>query len=116
MHDIAIGRIYQAEPCGHRVLVDRLWPRGVERAHAPFDEWIPEAAPTTTLRRWYGHDSERHAQFLGRYRAELDAEADGPALTLLLAMGAAGSLVLVTAARDLPMSHVPILRDWLLHR
>ena len=60
---------------GARILVDRLWPRGVSKAKAALDDWIKEVAPSTELRKWFGHDPARWAEFQRRYRAELRAQS-----------------------------------------
>ena len=68
---VGLRRVYDADDSGYRVLVDRLWPRGLTKADAALDEWLKDAAPSTELRRWYGHDVERFEEFARRYRAEL---------------------------------------------
>jgi len=110
---VEIARAYDAvaEPSGRRVLVDRLWPRGVARAGAPFELWLKDAAPSTELRRWYGHEPARFAGFASRYRDEL---ADGPgreAVEELRSMAATEPVVLVTATKDLERSGASVLRD-----
>ena len=77
---VVVARVYDAGAAGggHRVLVDRLWPRGVARAALAHDEWAKDLAPSDALRRWYGHDPARFAEFARRYRAELDAPGDPP--------------------------------------
>ena len=74
--DVRIKRAYEtaAESDGYRVLIDRLWPRGVSRERAAIDEWARELAPSTELRRWFGHDPARFAEFRRRYLAELAAQ------------------------------------------
>lgn len=70
---IRTARIYD-EPTGedgYRVLVDRVWPRGIAKADAQLDEWLKEAAPSTELRKWFGHDPERFTEFAKSYRSEL---------------------------------------------
>ena len=76
--DVRLKRAYDpAEPGdGYRVLVDRLWPRGVSKERARLDEWARELAPSAELRTWFGHDPERFAEFERRYRAELAAHGD----------------------------------------
>lgn len=71
--NIRIKRVYeQAEPTdGYRILVDRLWPRGITKDAARLDEWIKEIAPSAALRTWFGHKEERFAEFAERYKAEL---------------------------------------------
>lgn len=77
---IRVGRVYhpRTRADGFRVLVDRLWPRGLRKSLADLDEWCRAVAPSTALREWYGHDPDRFDDFGRRYRAELDM-ADGAA-------------------------------------
>src|SRR3954452_20406034 len=98
--DIRLKRAYDPpEPSdGYRVLIDRLWPRGVRRAEASLDEWARELAPSAELRRWFGHDPERFGEFRRRYTAEL-AEQDDK-LRELRRRARHGTLTLVYAARD----------------
>ena len=72
--EMKVGRVYDppAPGDGTRVLVDRLWPRGLTKAKAHIDEWCKEVAPSTELRKWYHHDPARFAEFTHRYRAELE--------------------------------------------
>jgi uncharacterized protein YeaO (DUF488 family) len=93
------------------VLVDRLWPRGVAKTDAPFDEWCKDVAPSTELRRWYGHDPARFAEFRRRYRAELKEPERAAALEYLRSLDAAGDLVLVTATKDVEHSAAEVLRQ-----
>ena len=108
-------RIYASddEP-GYRVLVDRLWPRGVSKADAALDEWLKDVAPSTELRRWYGHDPSRFAEFDRRYRAELDEPPAADAARHLLDLHHL-RLVLLTATRDVERSGAIVLRDHLAH-
>lgn len=92
-----------------RVLVDRLWPRGLAKADAVYDEWLRDAAPSTELRRWFSHDPERFDEFARRYRAELEVEPAAPALARLRAVAAGGPLTLLTATRDVETSHARVL-------
>jgi uncharacterized protein YeaO (DUF488 family) len=74
---VEVVRVYEdpgRSPGEHRVLVDRLWPRGLTKTSVDFDEWEKDVAPSTELRRWYGHDPGRFAEFARRYRAELAGE------------------------------------------
>jgi uncharacterized protein YeaO (DUF488 family) len=108
-----VGRIYDDDHTpAHRVLVDRLWPRGLAKADAPIDEWLQSVAPTTALRRWYGHDPARFSEFARRYRAELAGPA-AAAVDHLTALAATGPVRLVTATRDVPHSAAQVLRDHL---
>ncbi len=99
------------QPGDHRVLVDRLWPRGVRRAALDLDEWAKDLAPSTELRRWYGHEPERFAAFADRYRAELAAPEQVARCGALLARAAGRRLVLLTATRDLERSAAWVLRE-----
>jgi uncharacterized protein YeaO (DUF488 family) len=76
---IKLKRVYlkPAPSDGCRILVDRLWPRGLSKAKARVDHWLRDIAPSTALRKWYGHDPDRWAEFQRRYRAELKAEKEG---------------------------------------
>lgn len=96
---------------GTRVLVDRLWPRGLAKADADHDEWLRDVAPSTELRRWFGHDPDRFAEFARRYRAELEAEPAAAALEHLRAAAASGPLTLLTATRDPDVSHARVLAE-----
>jgi uncharacterized protein YeaO (DUF488 family) len=83
---------------GRRVLVDRLWPRGVSKERLAVDEWIKEVAPTTELRRWFGHDPARWLTFQRRYKGELEAHAD--LVDLLARQALRGRVTLIFSARD----------------
>jgi uncharacterized protein YeaO (DUF488 family) len=85
---------------GCRILVDRLWPRGVTKAAAAIDHWFKEVAPSTELRRWFDHRADRWAEFQKRYRAELDGEPQRALLNELTAIAAAGPTTLLYSARD----------------
>jgi uncharacterized protein YeaO (DUF488 family) len=113
---VELRRVYEDIPRGKatRVLVDRLWPRGIATAAAPFDEWVKEVAPTTELRRWYGHDPAKFDTFADRYRKELGSPPASDALTRLGAMAMDGGLVLVTATRDVEHSAAEVLLDVLV--
>jgi uncharacterized protein YeaO (DUF488 family) len=104
-------REQRADDDGARVLVDRLWPRGLAKADADHDEWLPDVAPSTELRTWFGHAPERFDEFARRYRAELDAEPAASALAALRTRAAAGPLTLLTATRDVEHSHARALAD-----
>lgn len=92
---------------GTRVLVDRLWPRGLPKRRASWDQWLKDLAPSTELRRWYGHDPERFTEFTRRYRGELRRAAARDALASL-ARGR-GTLTLLTATHDLEHSEAAVL-------
>jgi uncharacterized protein YeaO (DUF488 family) len=108
---VQLRRVYDANPDDgpHRVLVDRLWPRGIAKADAPFDEWDKDVAPSTELRRWYGHDPAKFDVFDRRYREELTRSPAREALARLGQMADEGGLVLVTATRDVEHSAAEVL-------
>ncbi len=108
---VGVRRVYD-EPAGEdgvRVLVDRLWPRGMRKDTLDHAAWLPEIAPSTDLRRWYAHEPERFAEFDRRYRAELGAPAGVEALDRLRALAADGPLTLLTSTKDVAISHLTVL-------
>ena len=114
MGDVVVTRIYQdpGRSAGEvRVLVDRLWPRGVTRVAADLDEWAKDAAPRPELRRWYAHDVARFAQFRQRYELELREAPALEAVAHLRVLAASSRLVLLTAARDVAHSSARVLAD-----
>src|SRR5262249_3774226 len=113
-HDIRIKRAYEAPSTrdGARVLVDRLWPRGLRKADADIERWPKEVAPSTELRRWFGHDPDRWREFRRRYRVELKNRAD--LVQELRAMARERPLTLVYAAHDELHNHALVLREVLL--
>lgn len=111
--DIRTKRIYDdPEPGdGTRVLVDRLWPRGVSKEDAGLDMWVKEVAPSSSLRSWFDHDVERWAEFRTRYRAELD---DGTAhIETLCDVAGDGTVTLLYAAADGEHNNAVALADYL---
>lgn len=98
---------------GMRVLIDRLWPRGLTKAKASIDLWAKDTAPSHELRQWFGHAPEKFDAFAERYRAELDAhnEALDNLVEQINAEAAAGVVTLVYAAKDIAPHHAPVLRD-----
>jgi len=111
--DVRLKRAYDAaEPRdGYRVLVDRLWPRGVSKERARLDEWARELAPSAELRTWFGHDPERFAEFERRYRAELTAHEEK--LDELRCRAREGTLTLVYGARDEEHNDAVVLAELL---
>ena len=108
-----IKRIYEpAEPSdGQRVLVDRLWPRGISKEKAHLDEWLKEIAPSSALRQWFQHDPAKWIEFQQRYRQELDQK---PALIKELAKKATiETVTLLYAAADPEHAHVLVLKELL---
>lgn len=92
-----------------RIFVDRLWPRGLSKSTFKFDAWPRELAPSSVLRTWYGHDPQRFAEFGRRYRDELAAHGDEVAALRTMIRGRVATLI--TATRDLELSHAQILRN-----
>jgi uncharacterized protein YeaO (DUF488 family) len=115
---VKLKRVYDppAPDDGQRVLVERLWPRGLKREDARLDEWLREIAPSDGLRRWFGHDPARWEEFQARYRQEL-ADADHQAaLAKLRERARRGPLTLLFAARDAEHCNAQVLRALLEER
>ncbi|HZC72712.1 MAG TPA: DUF488 family protein [Jatrophihabitans sp.] len=109
---IALRRVYDAvETNTARVLVDRLWPRGLTKQAARVDEWCKEVAPSTELRKWYGHDPNRFAEFRRRYLAELDEPQRAQRIEHLRQLADQRPLTLLTATKDLETSAARVLLD-----
>ena len=96
---------------GARVLVDLLWPRGISKERAALQEWCKQVAPSTELRRWYGHEPGRFEEFRQRYLAELEEPERAEALERLRSLAADGTLTLLTATRDVEISQAAVLAD-----
>jgi uncharacterized protein YeaO (DUF488 family) len=113
--EVRVRRIYD-EPTrgdGTRVLVDRVWPRGLSKEKARIDKWCKEVAPSTELRRWYGHEPERFAEFSRRYRAELDDPERATALAHLRRLAEAQTMTVLTATKDIAISQAAVIADLL---
>jgi uncharacterized protein YeaO (DUF488 family) len=112
--DIVLKRAYEAaQPDdGYRILVDRLWPRGVRKEQAHIDLWLKDIAPTTALRKWYGHDPDKWGMFCQRYVGEL--QQNPGAVQQVLDHARQGRVTLVYGARDTRHSHALALRLYLL--
>lgn len=110
---VAVARVYDpiSADGGARVLVDRLWPRGVSKPDAALDDWCREVAPSTELRTWYRHDPERFDEFAVRYRAELAGAEQVTALDGLRRLAEQRGLTLLTASKPLELSHAAILAE-----
>ncbi len=108
-------RIYEASSPqdGRRILVDRLWPRGVSKQAARIDEWLKTVAPSAELRRWYGHDLAKFDEFKARYAAELGDADHQQAWQHLVQESATGTITLLTATKDLEHSEAAVLAEWL---
>jgi len=117
MMRIHIKRVYD-EPSiadGARILVDRMWPRGVSKAAAELDTWIPDVAPSNTLRAWFAHDAARWREFRRRYFAELAEQTES--IEALRRLATQRRVTLIYAARDERHNNAVALRDYLLkHR
>ena len=113
---ITTKRIYDApeKTDGYRVLVDRLWPRGISKKRAALDAWLTDLAPSTALRTWFHHDPKRWREFARRYRAELRARA--PLLQTLRARARRQRVTLLYGARDARLNEATVLREVLMHR
>jgi uncharacterized protein YeaO (DUF488 family) len=111
MLQIRVRRVYDApSPAdGARVLVDRIWPRGLRKDAARLTEWAKDAAPSTELRRWYGHDPEKFQEFRRRFLDELSGRPQRAELGKLRALAAAGPVTLLTATRDVDISQAAVL-------
>jgi uncharacterized protein YeaO (DUF488 family) len=110
--DITLKRAYEAvsPQDGYRVLVDRLWPRGVSKEELVLDEWCKDIAPSAELREWFGHDQDRFAEFRARYLSELESS---DAAQQLLKRAGNKQLTLVYAAKDQSVNHAVVLQNYL---
>jgi uncharacterized protein YeaO (DUF488 family) len=108
-----VARIYDEPGAadGRRILVDRLWPRGVSKRRAKLDDWCKVVAPSDDLRRWYGHEPERFEEFSARYRAELADGEQAEALARIAAEARAGTVTLLTATKEPGISQAVVLKS-----
>lgn len=113
---VKLKRAYEppARGDGTRILIDRLWPRGVSKANAAIDEWIKELAPSTSLRKWFGHDPSRWKEFRSRYAAEVHEHPEQ--LRRLRNLARKKPITLVYSAHDEIHNDAVALRDFLLGR
>lgn len=112
---VQVRRVYD-DPVrgdGTRVLVDRIWPRGMTKEKADLDEWCKQAAPSTALRKWYGHDPERFDEFSHRYREELTEPERAEAVAHLRGLTSDRTLTLLTATKNADMSEAAVLAELL---
>ena len=109
---VMLKRAYEspAKDDGERILVDRLWPRGVAKVKAKIDLWLKDVAPSTELRQWFGHDPEKWPEFKKRYRTELK---NNPAWSELQSLARQGDLTLVYAAKDQLHNEAVVLKQLL---
>ena len=114
MGKILVKRVYEsaAKSDGFRVLVDRLWPRGISKEAAKLDLWLPDIGPSNTLRKWFNHDPTRWAEFRRRYHAELKTNRD--LLGKLKARAKKGTVTLLYSAKDERHNQAVSLRSFLL--
>ena len=112
---VRIKRAYEPPSAqdGTRVLVDRLWPRGVKKVDAGISQWMKEIAPSNELRKWFGHDPARWEEFRRRYKAELTAKRE--LIGQLRDLATQGPLTLVYSAHDEAHNQAVVLRETLLH-
>ena len=113
---IKLKRVYDPpdETDGCRVLVDRIWPRGLSKADARVDKWLKDVAPTTGLRKWFAHDPAKWDEFRARYARELDQHGD--AVRELRALSRGRTVTLLFAAKDSEHSNAAALKDYLAAR
>ncbi|MEO5832337.1 MAG: DUF488 family protein [Nakamurella sp.] len=114
-HEVKVGRPYEPRQYGDglRVLVDRIWPRGLSKAKADLDEWCTQIAPSTELRKWYGHDPERFEEFGRRYRTEIEEPERAAALAHLSGLAERRVLTLLTASKAVDISEAAVLAELL---
>ena len=113
MPKICVKRIHEpaAKADGFRLLVDRLWPRGISKEKAALDDWMKEAAPSTKLRQWFGHDPKRWAEFKRRYAAELDKKPE--LIAEIRALAAKRRVTLLYSTRDTDRNQAVALAEYL---
>lgn len=113
MKSINIKRVYdnKSEDDGYRVLIDRLWPRGVKKEDAHFDEWLKDLAPTTELRKWFDHDPDRFEEFCMRYKKELQDHKEE--LDRLRSKAKSEKITLLFAAKDIERNNAVVIKELL---
>jgi uncharacterized protein YeaO (DUF488 family) len=111
--NVRLGRVYDepAEADGVRVLVDRVWPRGLSKDKAQVDQWCKQVAPSNELRKWYSHDPARFHEFTRRYRSELKDAERAEALTQLRELSRARTVTLLTATKQVDISQAAVLAE-----
>ncbi|NDU76231.1 DUF488 family protein [Actinomadura sp. DSM 109109] len=109
--EVRLRRVYEKPSAddGTRILVDRVWPRGLSKDEARLDEWEKGVAPSTELRKWYGHDADRFEEFTRRYDAELAEPERAAAFDHLRELARKGTVTLLTATRDPDRSQAAVL-------
>jgi uncharacterized protein YeaO (DUF488 family) len=118
MGAIHLKRAYDpaAHSDGRRILDERLWPRGIRKADLVLDEWLKDVAPSTELRKWFGHDPERWIEFRKRYFDELKSSPAVDAVRALLASASKGTVTLVFSSHDLEHNNAAALKAYLERR
>jgi len=113
--DIRLKRAYDdaSDADGQRVLIDRMWPRGVRKEDAAIDEWIKSVAPSTELRKWFGHDPDKWDEFRERYKKELHSDDCADGMQRLREMRDESRLTLVFAAKDTDHNNAVVLKELL---
>jgi len=108
---VQVRRVYDEpeDSDGARVLVDRIWPRGMTKVRAALTEWCKDVAPSTELRKWYGHDPAKSEEFTRRYGAELEQAERAQALQHLRGLAADGRLTLLTGSKAVDISEAAVL-------
>lgn len=111
MEKFRVRRVHDSPDAsdGTRVLVDRLWPRGVSKERAAIDEWLKDIAPSSALRTWYHKDASRYEEFTSRYREELKDAEHREAVDRLRELARERTITLVTSVKDIEHSHLPTL-------
>ncbi|WEE35777.1 DUF488 domain-containing protein [Lactiplantibacillus paraplantarum] len=114
---LKVERIYTkpVDTDGYRLLVDRLWPRGISKVNAQLDDWVKEIGPSTTLRKWFNHESAKYPEFVARYQAELDANPLTASFISQVAEQLTNTnVILLFGARDEQHNQAVVLRDYLI--
>ena len=115
---IQIKRVYEdiSADDGFRVLVDRLWPRGISKERAKLADWWKDIAPSPELRTWFGHKAERFAEFTEKYRAELSTDTAAPThmVTVSEHLAVGENVTLLYGAKDPKINQAVVLRDWMV--
>ncbi|ATV54038.1 DUF488 family protein [Prevotella aurantiaca JCM 15754] len=118
-NELKIKRVYLTpeEGDGYRILIDRLWPRGIAKEKACIDEWNKAITPSSELRKWFGHKEENYATFAEKYRSELDNNPEAmPFANHIKALLESSNVTLLYGAKSENCNHAIILRDWLINK
>lgn len=112
---LKIKRVYEKKEAsdGRRILIDRLWPRGVSKSEAEVDEWLKEVSPSSELRKWFGHDPDKWPEFRRRYLKELSSSEKKSLLQDLAQEASRSNVTLVYGAKDTENSHAKVLEELL---